>query len=468
MPAEPLTATPSPPRLFWNEALSILRLALPVIGTRAGLLIMMTVDTAMVGHADALQLAFFSISLPPQTVAFVILVVLLSGTSVLIAQARGAGDWHHCGQIWRIGLVIGLAVSSAIGALLFRGDDLLRLLGQSDEIAAGGGAGLRIWALSLPGMAIYAATTIFLEALRRPLPGLIIVTLGNIVNAGLAWALVHGQLGAPTLGALGAVTATTVTRWSMAAAAIAYVLSLQDARQLGVYGSLPPIGPLAKKVLRLGIPFAIAAGVESSSFMALSTYAGWLGPIALGSYQIGLNILTTIYMTAIGVSVATSIHVGLAVGRGDRAGVGRAGWAGLATITALMTIAGLAMWTFDQTVIGLYTSDATISILVLSGVGIIICGFFVDGAQAVLLSAARGAADVAIPTLMFILCFPLLMAPLGFWLGPRGGMLTLIGGDPTAVAVTGLWWSCVAGLGAATILLALRFHWVSRQPIRRI
>jgi len=43
-----------------------LTLALPVVGARAGLLILVTVDTAMTGHAGAVELAYLGLAMAPR------------------------------------------------------------------------------------------------------------------------------------------------------------------------------------------------------------------------------------------------------------------------------------------------------------------------------------------------------------------------------------------------------------------
>lgn len=462
------SAQPDILRAFLGQAWSILRLAIPVTCTRAGLVIMMTVDTAIVGRAGTVELANFGISLPPQTVAFVIMVVLLSSAGVLISQAKGAGELRQCGRIWRIGLAVGFLAASLVGAMLLPSERLLLALGQTPELATAGGVAVRIWAASLPGMALYAGTTIFLEAIGRPIVGLVIVILGNLVNAALCWILVYGHAGAPELGAMGAALATAATRWLMAATAIGYAITMADARQLGVFDRIGRPWPVVAKILRLGLPLSIAGGVETLSFFALATYAGWLGPAILAAYQISLNIMTTVYMVSIGVSVATSVHVGLAVGWGDRRGIAIAGWSGTAVIVALTGLAGLVFGLLAGPIVTTYTDDAVVVAMVLAAVGIICCNFVVDGLQAVLLNAARGVADVIVPTIMFVLSFPFVMAPLGYWLGPQGGMHALVGGDPTAAAVAGLLWSAFAGLSLASLLVALRFAVLTGRPPKRI
>ena len=65
------------------------RLAVPMIVARAGLLIMVAVDTAMIGHYGTLDLAFYAAANALQVIMILVGVGLLQGTVVLVAQAHG-------------------------------------------------------------------------------------------------------------------------------------------------------------------------------------------------------------------------------------------------------------------------------------------------------------------------------------------------------------------------------------------
>src|ERR671919_646571 len=77
-----------------------LRLAGPVMGSRAGLLVMTAVDTIMCGRLGAEALAFYGIALAPHLVFMLVGIGLMMGVVVLSAQADGAGRPQECGRIW--------------------------------------------------------------------------------------------------------------------------------------------------------------------------------------------------------------------------------------------------------------------------------------------------------------------------------------------------------------------------------
>jgi MATE family multidrug resistance protein len=461
IPASPPTA---PVRhSFFGTAWSIARLALPVTATRAGLLIMITVDTVMVGRTGTTELAYFAVAFPPQSVGFVVTIVLLSASAVLAGQERGAGRPEQCGHIWRIAMIVGASLGVLIGALFQSGAWLLSALGQAPDVAEGGGRALAIWGLSMPGIAIYGATTVFLEVLGRPLPGLVIVVLGNAVNAALCWVLIHGDWGAPAMGGSGAVTATAIVRWLMAAAIVAYALNMRDARHWGVYRPLGSLSAGVTRLLRLGLPLSAASLIEISAFFAFATFSGWLGLVALAAYQIALNIMSTIYMAAIGISIATSVHVSIAAGRGRVDEIAHAGWAGVAVLAVVMAVATFLFLALAPAIFALYTADPAL-IALLGALALLIAAiFFVDGLQMVLLSATRAIADVTVPAIIFLVAFGGVAIPLGYALGPGGGAVALIEGDALTLGVGGILIAALISLTLASALLALRFAWLSRR-----
>jgi len=155
---------------------------------RAGLVVLVTVDTVLVGHAGGRELAFFAISTAPQLIMQTVGVGLLLGTVVLTAQADGAGRFEECGRIWRLALLIALGLGLIYSFVELHGEGLLNLLGQGPEISAGGGGVLHMWAIGVPGIMLYMATTSFLEGISHPRAAMVVSLSANLLNFVLVWA----------------------------------------------------------------------------------------------------------------------------------------------------------------------------------------------------------------------------------------------------------------------------------------
>ena len=95
------------PAHILEHALQTLSLAVPVMLARAGLVIIITVDTLMSGAAGGDTLAYYGASLGPHITMLTIGIGLLTGTVVFTAQMAGADRPAECGRIWRRALMIG-------------------------------------------------------------------------------------------------------------------------------------------------------------------------------------------------------------------------------------------------------------------------------------------------------------------------------------------------------------------------
>jgi len=430
------------------------RLALPVMLARCGLIIMITVDTLMTGRAGGAELAHYAIAYAPQITMLTVGIGLLVGTVVLTAQAVGAGRQHLAGRIWRLALLVGATLGILYAIALMHGETILLALGQDPELAAAGGRVTAMWSVGMPGLLLYIATTSFLEGISRPKPGMVIALGACVLDAGLNWILIYGHLGLPAMGAEGAVLSTSITRWAMFGVILTYVLRMPDR---DAYGVLAPLGGhfgQMKKLLAIGAPLALSIGFESSTFSAAATFAGWLGPTPLAAYQIAINFNSLVFMLAIGLSTATAVRVANAVGRGDRLGVTRAGWVGTALVVPPMLIGTVVLVAAPRWLAEIYTEDTAVVLLTLPLFAITAWFCVADGLQAVLMGAVRGTADILVPTVIYGLVFWGIGVPLAY-----------VFAFPLSGGIVGLVWGLFTSLIVALLLLAWRFRRLSHRTI---
>jgi MATE family multidrug resistance protein len=444
----------SRPLSLGHHALRTLLLALPVMLARAGLVVMLAVDTILVGRAGGHELAYLGISMAPQLIMVTIGVGLLLGTVVLTAQADGAGRLRECGRIWRLAMLVAVSLGIVFSLLQWQGQWLLHLLGESDSIATGGGRVLGMWALGMPGLMLYMATTSFLEGITRPRAAMVVSLSSNLVNFALAWALVFGHAGLPAMGAAGAALATSVTRWLMFLVLAGYALLMRDAERFGIREPMRGYYHLSGHLLFLGLPVALSVGFETTAFSGATVIAGWLGETPLAAYQLSVNVTSFFYMLTLGLATAAAVRVGNAVGRGSQADVSRAGWVAIALVFVLMLLVGLAIRTWRGAIAGIYTADPAVAGAATPALAAISFLVVFDGIQGVLMGALRGAADVALPMACYGIAFWGCSIPICYYFGYR-----------QAIGPEGLIWGLTAGLVVASLLLGLRFAVVGRRPI---
>jgi len=433
------------------------QLAAPVVVARAGLLTIVVADTIMTGHAGAAELAALGLGYSVQGALMLLGIGMLQGTAVLVSQADGAREPHLCGGIWRVGLLHAVVLGLLFGGLCLAGEAFFRAIGQNPDLARGGGAVMRMFSWGMPPILIYVATTAFLEGVQRPRPGMIVMLGANLLNIGLNWIFIYGHAGAPAMGAVGAVLATGIVRWGAAAALVGYALWMPEAGHFGVRAAIPDPAALARRLRQIGYPIGLAQGLETTAFMTVAMFAGYLGTTALAGYQIAINLVSLIFMCAIGIATATSVRVGNAVGMKDQPGIGLAGWSGLALVVAITGSLALLLAAMPAAIAGLYAGDPAVIAAAAAALAMAALFLVFDGGQAVLMGALRGTGDVRVPLLVQGIAFWGLAIPFSWlfavtWsMGPAGLMAGLF-----------------VGVVVSAVTLTARFAWIARGAIGRI
>ena len=160
-------------------------------------------------------------------------------------------------------------------------------------------------------------------------------------------------------------------------------------------------------------------------------------------------------MGALGVSGATAVCVGHAVGAGTSPR--RAGMMGIGLGVCVMIGGAIVFALAPRLLVSLFTGDARVIAIGTTLVRIAALFQLFDGVQVVAAGALRGAGDVRFPFVANVIAHWFVGFPIALVLG-----FGLHGGAP------GLWWGLTSGLVVVSVALALRFWAVSAQTIARI
>jgi MATE family multidrug resistance protein len=152
------------------------------------------------------------------------------------------------------------------------------------------------------------------------------------------------------------------------------------------------------------------------------------------------------------------VRVGLAAGRGDAAGVARAGWTSLALGVGVMSVAALTFLSVPEALVAPFLDQAkpdsqAVAAYAVSFLAIGAVFQIVDGVQVVAAGALRGLRDTRVP---------MLLAGFGYWglALPLGGVLAFRWGFEGR----GIWIGLAAGLTVVAAALLRRWAWLSQAP----
>jgi MATE family, multidrug efflux pump len=331
------------------------------------------------------------------------------------------------------------------------GEDILVAAGQTREAAALAARYLDGLAWSMIPAWCFIALRNFMSAVNRPEPALWITLVAIPVNGLLAYALIHGYYGLPALDLLGAGLATTVVNLGMCAAAVWVCYAMRPFKKYRVLGRFWRMDwELMRQLIAIGVPISGTMLLEWGLFSTAAILVGWLGTTALAAHQIALQIAAILFMVPFGISMAATVRVGHAVGRGDPIATRRAGFTALALGMAVMVALTFVVVAFRNVIPLLFLGDtvAAAETAQLAGALLLIGAtwFITDGIQGIAAGALRGLNDTRVPMLYAALSFWFVgftvAYALAFWFG---------------FGVFGVWIGFAFSLWLFALLLTVRF-----------
>ncbi|MGF1606073.1 MAG: MATE family efflux transporter [Rhodothalassiaceae bacterium] len=411
----------------------LIRLSIPAVGTRLGMLVMAFVDTIMVGRYATSDLA--ALTLANQGLILPLLITgigLLMGVIVYSAQAYGRGRRDEVVRIFWRNLPYAGVIGLTTVVLCAAAQPLFLALGQEPGLVDQALPLVWILAAGLPGHFLFYVGASVLEGIKRPHIAAYGIVLANFVNLLLNWILVYGPGPFPELGAAGSAWATTVLRWVLALATLAYLL--RAPALVGEFGFAramwQPLKDWAEQ-RRLGYASAVSLAAEVCAFGGLSIIAGLISTLAVAAVGITFNLMTLPFMAASGIGAATSVRVSVALGRGDADDTKLAGWTGLALSVIFTIVVGALISLNPGAVFALYSDDAALAPVAIGLIVYIAAVLPFDGGQSVISMALRGLGETWWPTAIQLFSYLVLMIPLclvlALSIGPHGLMIgTLI------------------------------------------
>ena len=423
---------------------SLVRLALPVATVQVGVIFMGAVDAVMVGHVSPRDLAAVALG----NLYFFMTTSFGLGTlfalDPLVSQAFGAGDRSGIARAVQRGFLIALGLAVFSSLLLVPARPLLTFLRQPGEVIPVASDYARISILGVLPFYCFVVLRQSLQSMGRAGPIVVVILLANLTNVFFNWVLIFGNLGSPAMGAVGSGWATAVSRWFMllALAAIAWPLIRPYVRPLRA--DALDLGALMG-MCRLGTPIGVQFFLEFGVFGAIGILMGTLGTIPMASHQVAINLASITFMLAVGITQATTVLVGQAVGAGDSERARRSAGAGLVTAGTVMMFTGATFLIIPGVLASIYTPD--LEVIGLAATLIPVAGVFqiFDGLQAVGSGVLRGVGDTLAPMLVNLVGFWMIGLPISYYLA-----------FPAGLGPLGLWWGMAVGLGAVALFLLIR------------
>ena len=446
---------------YTKEFKTNLRLAWPVMLGMVGHTLVQFVDNIMVGQLGTTELAAISLGNSFVFIAMSIGIGFSTAITPLIAEADAEQNAHALQKL----LHEGLRLCIILGVVLFLGvyiaKPLLYQMGQEPEVVALAIPYLNWVAVSLLPLVIFQAFKQFSDGMSLTRYSMYATVLANVVNVIINYVLIFGIWIFPKWGVTGAAVGTLASRVTMLVFVV--ILLYHDPRTAAILRRLVPKRLYKKELnqlLQLGLPSSLQMFFEVSFFTFAIWVCGFLSKDAQAANQIALNLSSMTFMVAMGLSVAATIRVGNQKGFrafGELKRIALSVF--LLTLLLDVIFAGFFV-AFNEWLPWLYLDSTTgldtFAVAELAGSLLFIAAFFqiFDGAQVVALGSLRGLQDVRIPTWITFLAYGLIGVPIMLYLSIEENM-----------GARGVWIGLCLGLVVSSLLLYLRFRYLSNKLI---
>lgn len=424
---------------FFSESKQTAKLALPFTLNLLLQTSVVTIDSLMAGRDGELTLAAVAQGAALWDLVLMLLIGIMLPMAARVARAKDNRKMQR--TLFQQALWLS-AVLAVVGTLIMWWiPSLMALVGVDEKIVAPATDYLRITAFTMPFIAFYLPIRFFNEGLARPHIIVIITATSIPINIIGNWILLNGLFGFPKMGAAGVAWATLCAEMFICALGWVYVLKSRFLAPYRLFhGFTRPLREVIWRYLQLGVPSALALLMEIGMFVAVILLSGRLGVQEAAANQIAFNYGANVFMIPLGISMALTTRIGMAMADDDRQKARVIGISGLAMGAFVMSISVCFVTLFGGSVAEFYTAESTVVALATSLLMLGAVMQIFDGLQACAGGALRGLEETKAPMHYAILGYWLLAIPLGIafafgleWGGPGLWIGLIVGVSVTAV-----------------------------------
>lgn len=430
----------------------IFALALPLVFTQAGQVLVHLVDNIMVGHVGTTELAAASFA---NSLFFIVMVFGMGvsfGLTPKVGQMMNEARVKEISALFKASFSLNSLVAIALLIVLWGVSFFMDQMGQPEQVVKLAVPYFRTLALSLVPFLIFFTFKQFAEGIGNTRYAMYVTLASNILNIILNYILIYGKFGLPAFGLLGAGIATFISRLILPVTfLILFVKRPLFQPYFNEVGKVKlKLGQL-KSLFSIGAPIGFQLVMEVIAFDFGAIMMGWIGEIELAAHQVALGLASFTFMIANGIAMATTIRVSRLNGLANRIEIQRTNKASIILVTIFMSFCALGFILFRNSIPWLFTSDR--HVIDMAAQLLILAAVFqlFDGLQVVSLGILRGLADVKIPMLMAGLAYLVVGVPLSYLLA----FSLNIGG-------IGIWCGFVASLITASLLFYYRIRTVHK------
>jgi putative MATE family efflux protein len=367
----------------------ILTLALPIMGGMLSQSLLNLVDAALVGSLGETVLAGVGVGGYAIFMLTALIMGLSSGVQSQVARRHGARLYSTRALPLNAAILLALLVTLPLSWLAWHFSlQIVGLINQETAVQQTASEYFSWRSLALLPVALTLCFRGYWHGIHQPGIYLRIILFTHSLNILLSIWLIHGGLGVPALGAVGAALGTSI---SVTLGALVWGwLTWKRACPSGfIFQSASP--SLLWHTLRLAAPNSLQQFLFAVSYAVLFWFLGQINTssVAVGHVLVHLSLL--LILPGVGLGMAAMTLVGSSLGEEDDVEAHRWGWEVVRLASVLLAFLGLPMLIFPEAILGIFLYEA--HLIELGRIPLMLTGIMItlDAAAIVFNQALQGA-----------------------------------------------------------------------------
>lgn len=367
----------------------ILALALPIMGGMLSQSLLNLVDAVLVGSLGEVVLAGVGVGGYAVFMLSAMITGLASGVQSQVARRHGAKQYTVRALPLNAAILIALVVTLPVSLLgWFNASGLVSLINPNETVQSVASDYFQWRVIALLPIALTLCFRGYWHGIHQTGVYFRVIIFTHGLNILLSIWLIHGGLGIPALGAMGAALGTSL---SITAGALVWGwFTWRHACPSGFLLKLPSLN-LLWRTLRLAAPNSLQQFLFAVSYAVLFWFLGQISTasVAVGHVLVHLSLL--LILPGVGLGMAAMTLVGHSLGENQQEEAHRWGWEGMRLAVIIMATLGLPMLVFPEVILGLFLHQD--SLIQLGKIPLMLTGIMItlDSAAIVFNQALQGA-----------------------------------------------------------------------------
>lgn len=434
---------------FLGEFKNLTKLFFPILIAQLALAGLGVVDTIMAGQVGKDDLAAIglgsSILFPVMMLSVGFLIVL----TTLVAKQFGKQNIAQMQVFFQQAIWLAIPLGLLVFLILINSRWVLDFLPLTDNVHQLTEGYLFYIAFGLPALSIYFVFRFFWEGIGLTMPTMWISILTVLVNTPLNAVFIYGW-GVDVYGAAGCGIASAITMWLMMFVAIGYAVTSEKIKpylQFSIKSFMRPVWKNGlQTIFTLGLPNTLSILFEVSLFSFIALFIAVLGTDVIAAQQVGVSYTSMLFMIPLSISMAITIRVGHAYGKGLKQEVYQRVYAGLLMAFIAGILSAIFTYLVRESIAEVFTDDLTVITIAIGLLSIAAVYHVFDAVQIACSGVLRGLHNTKIIMQVTFFCY---------WvIGLGGGYLmafTSVFIEPAGLK--GFWYAIVLGFFVAAVVL---------------